>query len=104
MDITTEAAGLIAQVFPALIIALLLEGRHAVWRWWWLTQINLLIRLVAIMSASASTFACLLMVMTNSEVGGLNWVVAASWYLLAVSFMFMIAHQLIREVEVMKQQ
>lgn len=61
MHVTPESAGLIAQVFPTLMIALLIEGRltgHAKQSRWFALWFHS-VRLIAMFGAGLSTFVCL---------------------------------------------
>lgn len=61
MHITTQMAGLLAQVFPVLLIAILLEGGFRITRRRkrWVIMALAVVRILAVFSAVGATFACL---------------------------------------------
>lgn len=87
MHITPEFAGLVAQVFPTLLIALLIEGRLGrSWHWGrWLNVIVHSVRVAAILGATASTFACLNVARAGKGDEVTDWLVNITAYLLLVA-------------------
>lgn len=67
MELTENAAGLLAQVLPALLIAILLEGRLAKGkkRSKRVSRNFMLLRLAAVFTGVGATFMCLLVVLTG---------------------------------------
>lgn len=87
MHITPEFAGLIAQVYPALLIAILLEGRLPVaeHRHRWVLMAVHVTKLAAILGGTLSTFLCLVAVSTKQELVLLDWLVSLSALAMFVS-------------------
>jgi hypothetical protein len=94
MHVTPEFAGLIAQVFPTLIIALLIEGRLRVtsWRARWLDMLNRVVRFLSIFLGASATFLCLALAGGGKENVLTNLTVTLAWYALGLSFTFMLGH------------
>lgn len=91
MHITRDLAGLIAQVYPAIMIALLVEGRLPVvapsvrpffrtLHW---------IRFLAISGATTSTFFCLYVYGADAPSSGVDVIVTGSGVLLFLALVFM---------------
>ena len=91
MHITPEFAGLIAQVFPALLIALLVEGRVSpVSREVrWTLLLIYCVRYIAIVGATMSTFYCLFVAGSRAESESLDWIVSISGLFMFLSMSFM---------------
>lgn len=91
MHITPDFAGLVAQVYPALLIAVLIEGRlpqpKREVRWTFLTIY--LVRYAALVGGTISTFLCLQMAGSNQESDFTDWVVSMSGVALFVAVSFM---------------
>lgn len=94
MHITPEAAGLIAQVFPTLLIALLIEGRGAQWTVRWLAVANHYVRFAAVLSSTTATFFCLIAAVNKQESVAVDVVVTVSVFILWMAFALMIGHHL----------
>lgn len=88
MHVTTEFAALIAQVYPTLVIALLLEGRVFARsrRGRWLNVVGHVGRFTGVLGALASTFLCLGVVGTNQTFWFVDVVVTASSFALCFAF------------------
>ncbi|MDI2021176.1 hypothetical protein [Paenarthrobacter nicotinovorans] len=94
MQISQEYAGLVAQVFPALLIAMMLEQKllpkvSAIKRprfYAWTGFINNLARYVAAAGAIFSTMLCLHIAAGRGSYPLAEWVVLISVYLLGGSF------------------
>lgn len=71
MELTDTSAGLLAQVFPALLIAILLEGRLARRKNRSRRALRnlMLLRLAAVIMSVGGTFMCTLVVITGDS----NW-------------------------------
>jgi hypothetical protein len=87
MHITPEFAGLVAQVFPTLLIAILIEGRLGPALSWarWVNLVLHYLRMLAILGATASTFACLNIARSGNGDEFTDWVVNITAYLLLIA-------------------
>lgn len=102
MHITPEHAALIAQVFPTLLIALLLEGRYLppIGSAPWFNLVHFIVRYVAIVGAAASTFACLSVAgtkvasdWTDLIVAGTTWALVCAVALLSANVLGVEGHK-----------
>jgi hypothetical protein len=83
MHITADAAELLAQVFPALLIAILIEGRFnfTTKRRPWRVLLEMIVRIVAIFSLATATYACLWVVIAGGGEGlTLDVIVAVAFF------------------------
>lgn len=94
MTLTPEYAALVAQVYPTLMIAILIEGRlrHVSFERRWLFMFDHLVRWAAVLGSIASTFICLAIVRQGApgvfgEVGEV--LVAATGLAIQCSFVLM---------------
>lgn len=71
MQITIETAELLAQVFPALLIAILIEGRFNFSRdrRRWRILLEMFVRMAAIFSLATATYTCLWVVIAGDGDG-----------------------------------
>ena len=94
LHVTPDLAGLLAQVFPTLMIALLLEGRLMHDRQWApvFTQLVYYVRVFALLSASVTTFVCLLVASNKHEMLLVDIVATASLWSLVLTFGLLIGH------------
>lgn len=99
MTLTTEHAALISQVFPTLVIALMLEIRFLRGPKWvaWINVLHHAVRWMAIVGAIISTFACLEIAGGKPPSGLDPWIVNLSMYALMFAFTFMAGAILGRE-------
>lgn len=69
MELTDTSAGLLAQVFPALLIAILLEGRVTPRKNRSKRALRnlMLLRVAAVFTCVGATFMCILVVMTGDS-------------------------------------
>ncbi|WP_457949681.1 hypothetical protein ACTAQI_03865 [Pseudarthrobacter sp. alpha12b] len=90
LQVTPELAGLLAQVFPTLLIALLLEGKFLHERHWhpvWM-RIAYGLRVFALWSAVITTFMCLLIASNKQEMLFVDIFATAALWALLVNFSF----------------
>lgn len=106
MHITVETAALLAQVFPALLIAILIEGRLRISRRrrLWVIRMFLSIRIAAIFSTAGATFVCLLAVIARSESLLIDVMVNVAFYTSAIAMLIMISDVFDRQLEESKQE
>lgn len=101
MHITVETSELLVQVFPALLIAILIEGRfvftrkRAAWR----VMASMVMRIVAVFSLATATFVCLWAVIADVEGAGVNIVVGIAFFGSFVGTLLMISDVVDRQLE-----
>lgn len=97
LNVTPEFAALIAQVFPTLLIAILIEGRiriqaEVVWIPWYNLAAQLL-RGVAVIAGAVTTFMCLSIASGSIQPSQFNnWLVTAAAWALLVALMAAVGH------------
>lgn len=93
IHLTVPTAGLYAQVLPALVIALLLEGKVKVndFPRYWLAVTAEMIRILAVVIGSVSSLTCLYLVGVNQE-GQANqdWGATVALFLIGVAFVIFV--------------
>ncbi|CAH0233065.1 hypothetical protein SRABI26_02698 [Arthrobacter sp. Bi26] len=100
MHLSVEAAALLAQVFPTLLIALLLEGKFVKrdGRKKRLLKVLMLLRLAAVLTSLAATFICLLVVVTEGSNPFADIWVTGTWIILFFAFLVMCGEVFDREI------
>lgn len=86
MVLDGASAALLAQVFPTLLIALLVEGKFTKResRRKWILKSLMVVRLAAVLAAVGATFLCLIVVVT-----GRSSIFIDSWTLFTVIVLFL---------------
>lgn len=100
ITVTSDSAGLLAQIFPALLIALLLEAKARKGQFvtfWGLLRFG--VRALAIGTSLSATFVCILAATADIVTDLSDVIVNVAFWLMFLAFVLFINDALIKEVD-----
>lgn len=106
MELTDTSAGLLAQVFPTLLIAILLEGRLSRKTNWSKSTLRglMLLRVFAVFATVGATFLCMMVVLAGHSNAFINGWVACTFFILLAGTLALCAEVFERELMNMDEQ